>query len=109
MYVLLIVVCPFVLFLVAIVLSVLLRYMYSDCPFGIFKLFFIFMIYRSIVNLDNVFLPFHFLNEELHFTVSYVYSLISSDLDPGYRLYIPRHIVNTSDIGVGTTCRKRQY
>jgi hypothetical protein len=28
----------FVLFLLAIVLSVLLRYMDSDCPFGIFKL-----------------------------------------------------------------------
>ena len=33
------VICPFVLFLLAIVLSVLLRYMDSDCPFGIFKLF----------------------------------------------------------------------
>jgi hypothetical protein len=32
-------VCPFVLFLLAIVLSVLLRYTVSDCPFGIFKLF----------------------------------------------------------------------
>jgi hypothetical protein len=39
MHVLLIVVCPFVLFLLAIVLSVLLRYTDSDCPFGIFKLF----------------------------------------------------------------------
>jgi len=39
MYVLLIVVCPFVLFLLAIVLSVLLRYTDSECPFGIFKLF----------------------------------------------------------------------
>ena len=35
-----IVVCPFVLFLLAIVLSVLLRYADSDYPFGIFKLFF---------------------------------------------------------------------
>jgi hypothetical protein len=35
------VVCPFVLILLAIVLSVLLRYTVSDCPFGIFKLFFI--------------------------------------------------------------------
>jgi hypothetical protein len=33
-------VCPFVLFLLTIVLSVLLRYRDSDCPFGIFKLFF---------------------------------------------------------------------
>ena len=31
--------CPFVLFLSVIVLSVLLRYTDSDCPFGIFKLF----------------------------------------------------------------------
>jgi hypothetical protein len=33
------VVCPFVLFLLAIVLSVLLRYTDSDYLFGIFKLF----------------------------------------------------------------------
>jgi hypothetical protein len=39
MYVLLIVVCPFVLFLLTIGLSVLLRYTNSYCPFGIFKLF----------------------------------------------------------------------
>jgi len=39
MYVLWIVVCPFVLFLLAIVLYVLLRYTVSDYPFGIFKLF----------------------------------------------------------------------
>ena len=32
-------VCPFVLFLLAIVLSVLLQYMDSNYPFGIFKLF----------------------------------------------------------------------
>jgi hypothetical protein len=31
--------CPFVLFLLAIVLSVLRRYTDSDGPFGIFKLF----------------------------------------------------------------------
>jgi hypothetical protein len=31
--------CPFVLFLLAIVLSVLLQYTDSDYPFGIFKLF----------------------------------------------------------------------
>ena len=35
-----IVVCPFVLFLLAIVLSVLLRYTDSDYSFGIFKLFY---------------------------------------------------------------------
>jgi len=40
-YVLEIVVCPFVLFLLPIVLSVLLRYTDSDYPFGIFKLFFL--------------------------------------------------------------------
>jgi hypothetical protein len=39
MYVLLIVVCPFVLFLLAIVLSVLLRNTDSDYPFGVFNLF----------------------------------------------------------------------
>ena len=39
MYVLSIVVCPFVYFLLAIVLSLLLRYTDSDYPFGIFKLF----------------------------------------------------------------------
>ena len=38
MNVLWIVVCPFVLFLSAIGLSVLLRYADSDYPFGIFKL-----------------------------------------------------------------------
>jgi len=37
MYVLLIVVCPFVIFLLAIVLSVRLRHKDSDCPFGIFN------------------------------------------------------------------------
>ena len=40
MYFLSIVVCPLVLFLLAIVLSALLRYTVSDCPFGVFKLFF---------------------------------------------------------------------
>ena len=40
MYVLLTAVCPFVFFLLAIVLSVLLRYTGSNWPFGIFKLFF---------------------------------------------------------------------
>ncbi len=41
MYALLIVVCSFVLFLLAIVLYVPLRYTDYDCPFGIFKLFFV--------------------------------------------------------------------
>ena len=40
MYVLYIVVCPFVFFLLVIMLSILLRYTDSDYPFGIFKLFF---------------------------------------------------------------------
>jgi len=52
MYVLLIVVCPFVLFLLAIVLSVLLRYTDSDCPFGIFKLFFYILLF--IINITFV-------------------------------------------------------
>jgi hypothetical protein len=39
MYALYIVVCPYVLFLFAIVLSVLLRCTDYDYPFGIFKLF----------------------------------------------------------------------
>jgi hypothetical protein len=47
MYVLSIVVCPFVLFLLAIVLSVLLRYTVSDCPFGIFKLFLLLLNYLA--------------------------------------------------------------
>jgi hypothetical protein len=41
MYAWSIVVCSFVLFLLAIVLSVLLRYTDSDFPFGIFKLVFL--------------------------------------------------------------------
>ena len=40
-YILQIVVCPFVLFLLATVLSVLLRFTDSEYPFGIFKLFFL--------------------------------------------------------------------
>ena len=40
MHVLSIIVCPFVLFLLAIMLSVLLLYTVSNCPFGILKLFF---------------------------------------------------------------------
>jgi hypothetical protein len=38
-YVLKIVVCPFVLFLLAVVLSVFLRFTDSDKPFDIFKVF----------------------------------------------------------------------
>jgi len=47
MYVLEIVVCLFVLFLLVIVLSVLLRYTDSDCPFGIFKLLKIKIYYQN--------------------------------------------------------------
>jgi hypothetical protein len=50
MYVMLIVVCPFVLFLLAIVLSVLLRYTDSNCHFGIFKLF---LSYHGNLGFDN--------------------------------------------------------
>ena len=46
MYALLIVVCPFVLFLLAIVLSVLLRYTDSNYPFGIFD--------RGLLDLFNI-------------------------------------------------------
>ena len=48
-YVLLILVCPFVLFLLAIVLSVL-RYTDSDCPFGIFKLFLFSLLIKCHTN-----------------------------------------------------------
>ena len=50
---LLIVVCHFVLFLLAIMLSVLLRYTDSDCPFGIFKLFLL-LLNDQIFLLENV-------------------------------------------------------
>ena len=54
MYVLLIVVCSFVLFLLAIVLSVLLRYADSDYPFGIFKLFLILWERDGFVSMQSV-------------------------------------------------------
>ena len=41
--------CPFVLFLFAIVLSVLLRYTNYDYPFGIFKLF---LFKKDVVRTD---------------------------------------------------------
>jgi hypothetical protein len=44
----------FVLFLLVIVLSVLLRYTDSDCPFGIFKLF----LEKNCVTNDNRHVPF---------------------------------------------------
>jgi hypothetical protein len=49
MYVLSIVAGPFVLFLLAIVLSVLLRYTVSDYPFDIFKLFLPFWSFPRIL------------------------------------------------------------
>jgi hypothetical protein len=57
---LLIVVCPFVLFLLAIVLSVLFLYMYtdSDCPFGIFKLFLNDLYHQNQYLIDNIFIMF---------------------------------------------------
>jgi hypothetical protein len=54
MYVLLIVICPFVLFLLAIVLSVLLRCTNSDCPFGIFKLFLLYPVVAYILRSGRV-------------------------------------------------------
>ena len=53
MYVLSIVVCPFVLFLLAIVLSVL-RYTVSDCPFGISKLFLTTNLYESFMYISKI-------------------------------------------------------
>jgi hypothetical protein len=48
LYVLKIVVCPFVLFRLAIVLSLLLRFTDSDYPFGIIELFFAKMILPQV-------------------------------------------------------------
>ena len=53
-YVLYIVVCPFVLFLLVIVLCVLLRYTDSDYYFGIFKLF----LCKPIISDHIYFIPF---------------------------------------------------
>ena len=53
MYGLSIVVCPFVLLLLDIVLSVLLRYTYSDCPFGIFKLLVLFKWRKVYISLPK--------------------------------------------------------
>jgi len=55
MYVLLIVVCPFVFFLLVIVLSVRLRFKDSDYPFSIFKLFFTFIRVNDIIFVDNIY------------------------------------------------------
>jgi hypothetical protein len=44
MYVLEIIVCPFVIFLLASVLSVLLRHTEYDYPFGLFKLFLLYCV-----------------------------------------------------------------
>ena len=51
-YVLWIVIFPFVLFLLAIVLSGLLRFMDFDNPFDIFKLFYAFTLYLKLVYMD---------------------------------------------------------
>ena len=52
MNVLLIVVCPLILFFLAIVLSVLFPYTDSDYPFGIFKLFLLPKIYLAFLYID---------------------------------------------------------
>ena len=67
-FVLQIVVCPFVLFLLAIVLSVLLRYTDSDYHFGIFKLFLVYSFLNSVQNflLLNGFTP-HLLHNVVYF------------------------------------------
>jgi hypothetical protein len=50
--------CFFVLFLSAIVLSVLLRYTDSDYPFGIFKLFFNVLVgYLPDIGSPNINIP----------------------------------------------------
>jgi hypothetical protein len=54
MYILLVVVCPFVLFLLDIVLSVLLRYTEYDCPFGIFKIFFQINFSKFSINVGDI-------------------------------------------------------
>jgi len=48
----------FFLFLLAIVLSVLLRFMASDYPFGIFKLFLTIVTIETIYNTINSYLPY---------------------------------------------------
>ena len=69
MYSLWIVVCPFVLFLLAIVLSVLLRYMDSDYPFCILKIF-------LIVIFDYVFSDYNKIRRSiLYFFFSEYYNL----------------------------------
>jgi hypothetical protein len=52
--------CTFVLFLLAIVLSVLLRYTDSDYPFGIFKLFPLqcFYFYYVVLKLGDICIVF---------------------------------------------------
>jgi hypothetical protein len=56
-----IVVCPFVPFLLAIVLSVILRYLDSDYPFGIFKLFLVLdgLVYGCQTPLVTIFQLYH--------------------------------------------------
>jgi hypothetical protein len=47
---------PFVLFLLAIVLSVLLRYTDSDYPFGIFKLFLVVVFFVKSITFSFVYI-----------------------------------------------------
>ena len=88
MYVLSIVVCPFVVFLLAIVLSVLLRYTVSDCPFGIFKLFFQCMQNKMYGVLEGTFFKQH-IQLFFHKICSYMFCInnvliIYSAFQPSY-------------------------
>ena len=57
-----IVVCPFILFMLVIVLSVRLRYTDSDYPFDVFKPFFLYFCDRVEINMrGNFFLLFDYI------------------------------------------------
>ena len=69
MYLFHIVVCPFVLFVLAIVLYVLLRFPSSDYPFGIFKLFILTVLncsYIVLLSHDATFQSFIVLSCSIH-------------------------------------------
>ena len=81
MYVLWIVVCLFVLFLLVVVLSVFLRYTDSYCPFGIFKLFLSFCTFsigRCVVCFSSIYgflLPLWYLQTLLVLLYFFYWSL----------------------------------
>jgi hypothetical protein len=77
MYVLSIVVCPFVLFRLAIVWSVLLGYTDSDYPFGIFKLFLLSSKVFTNTNISDLFL----ILIDLGMVHRYIHIYIQNDLD----------------------------